>query len=274
MFSSNSEPSVWEFYSHLTSEEEQRDCSPSTMEASVELLPGNIIAECVTMEASVEFLPGNIMVSNRGKQEYAPEEELQELFNKQKHNAMRNRTSFETKSQAMSEFSGSPGSEGCGSITTRRRKDLSKSARDRGECADLSQRPRYDSGASYFRTMITPVSSLRGQHTNTDGMVEFKMRRKNKAVTLQWEAFSGIMGASGVAFLTVTQVICNTPPYPIMFPVCITYKGQNRSSALSVEPGASLGNIKFYINADRSTNNVASGDAFNVCAGAVTWIVD
>jgi hypothetical protein len=78
-----------------------------------------------------------------------------------------------------------------------------------------SRHDRYDPGVSYFTSVITPVTNLTPQYSGCTGCVEFRMRRKNKVVSLQWEPFNGTMAASGVSYLSVAQSICNTPPYQI-----------------------------------------------------------
>lgn len=100
------------------------------------------------------------------------------------------------------------------------------------------------------------------------------MRRKNKTVTLQWEPFSGNLAASGIAYLTVVQSFCNTPPYPIAVPIYLIYKGVGRNTHLTINPAATSGNIRFYLNTDGSTTDTTIGDNVVVAGGSATWIVD
>ena len=134
--------------------------------------------------------------------------------------------------------------------------------------------PRYDPGISCFTSVITPVTGLTPIYSGCIGSVEFKMRRKNKTVTLQWEPFTGSLAMSGIAYLTVSQSIANTPPYPISFPIVIQYLGKGLITNIEIDPFSKIGNIKFYLNADSSTSNTNVGDSFYVNGGAVTWIVD
>jgi len=133
---------------------------------------------------------------------------------------------------------------------------------------------RYDSGVSCFSSVITPVTGLDPQHTNHNGTVEFRMRRKNKTVTLQWEPFMGAVSQTGVSFLSVCQSICNTPPYPVSFPISIQYKGINKFSFITIDPNSKTGNIKFYLNQDKTSTDITVNDSFYIYGGAVTWIVD
>lgn len=132
---------------------------------------------------------------------------------------------------------------------------------------------RYDPGISHFMSIVTPVTGLTPQYSGITGSVEFRMRRKNKTVTLQWEPFSGTLAANSVAFLTVSQSISNTPPYPISIPITIQYKGLNRSTNITIDPHARTGNIKFHLNEDGTPAGVV-GDTFYVFGGNITWIVD
>lgn len=146
-------------------------------------------------------------------------------------------------------------------------------------CNDCNKCPSsncesYNPGISNFNSVIVPVTNLSSQYSGVTGCVEFRMRRKNKTVTFQWEPFSGTMAANGVAFLTVMQSICNTPPYPMSMPIYIRYKDENRITNITIDPSAVTGNIKFYLNTDGTGNNINMGDAFYIYAGSVSWIVD
>lgn len=155
---------------------------------------------------------------------------------------------------------------------------ISRYCREEKECLpstsdDHRHSSRYDPGVCYFTSVITPLSGLSG-FSGIGGCVEFKMRRKNKTVTLQWEPFTGILASSGVSYLTVAQNISNTPPYVISFPIYLIYKGTGRITHIEIDPFVKTGNIKFYLNSDGSSNNTVSGDSISVAGGAITWIVN
>ena len=133
---------------------------------------------------------------------------------------------------------------------------------------------KFDPGTSYFNSVITPLTNLTPGFSGVIGSVEFRMRRKNKTVTLQWEPFTGNMAAAGVAFLTVPQSICNTPPYPISIPIYILYKSIGRITHIEIDPYAKSGNIKLFLNIDGSSTGITAGDAISVPGGSITWIVD
>jgi hypothetical protein len=136
-----------------------------------------------------------------------------------------------------------------------------------------SSTPRYNPGVSYFTSVITPLSGLSG-FSGIKGSVEFKMRRKNKTITLQWEPFTGALASNGITYLTVAQNISNTPPYVVSFPIYLTYKGTGRITRIEIDPFVKTGNIKFYLNTDGSGTNINTGDNISVAGGAVTWIVN
>jgi len=132
----------------------------------------------------------------------------------------------------------------------------------------------YDPGAFMFTSIVTPVTGLTPLYSGVTGSVEFRMRRKNKVVNLQWEPFTGSMAATGVAFLTVNQSISNTPPYPIAELICIQYRGVDRPVKMVVDPNARGSNIHIYLNSDSSTTGINVGDSFQVYGGNITWSVD
>lgn len=136
-----------------------------------------------------------------------------------------------------------------------------------------SRGSRYDPGISYFTSVVTPITNL-STYYGIGGSVEFRMRRKNKTVTLQWEPFSGMISSNGVAYLTISQTISNTPPYPISFPLHISHKGVGKTTRIEIDPFTRTGNIKLYINTDGSSENISSGDNISVLGGSVSWIVD
>lgn len=146
------------------------------------------------------------------------------------------------------------------------------------ECSPYDNYPyrqeRYNGCGETFHSIVTPVTNLTPQYSGITGTVEFRMRRKNRTVTMQWEPFSGIMAASGVAFLTAPQSISNTPPYPVTWPIIIRYKDVNRQGNITVDPHSTNGNIRFYLNADGTGTDIAMGDSFYIYASSVTWLVN
>jgi hypothetical protein len=140
-------------------------------------------------------------------------------------------------------------------------------------CSSKSSYSYHIDGISCFNTMITPLSGLNG-FSNMCGCVQFKMRRKNKTVSLQWEPFSGDMASSGVAYLSVSQTICNAPPYPMEFPLVIIYKGVRKITYAYLDPFAHRENLRFYLNIDGSGTDINIGDNVNIPGQAITWIVN
>jgi hypothetical protein len=122
--------------------------------------------------------------------------------------------------------------------------------------------------------VITFLSELRAIYSTNIGSVNFMMRRRNKTVTLQWEPFTGVLTASGIAYLTVTTPIANTPPYPIESSIEIEYNGTRRKTFIQIDPFATSSNIRFYLNTDGSASNVLIGDTVVVKGGNAKWIVN
>lgn len=121
-----------------------------------------------------------------------------------------------------------------------------------------------------FRALITPVTGLRSLAIGTP-YIEFKVRRKNNTVTLQWEPFEGSVSQTGVAFLSVQQTIGQMPPYQMSFPIVIQFKGVQTVTYLMLDPSMNI-QIKFYLNISGSGADVVIGDSFIIPGGSVTWI--
>ena len=132
----------------------------------------------------------------------------------------------------------------------------------------------YDTGISNFKSIISPLLELKPLYSNLSGEVEFKTRRKNKVVTLQWEPFTGHMAHSGHAFLNVVQAIGTPPPYPIEFNVPIKHNGTFKYGWLVVDPFHKNHTLKFFINHDKTSLGINIGDKIEVSGHCVQWIVD
>ena len=126
-----------------------------------------------------------------------------------------------------------------------------------------------------FKAMVTPLVDLQPTYdpnNDSKGLVEFKMRRKNNVVNLQWEPFSGCITQNGIGFLSVQQSISNLPKYMINIPVVIQLKGVNKSTYLVVDPFASI-QLKIYLDVTGSGSGINSGDTVTVYGSCVSWIV-
>jgi hypothetical protein len=130
---------------------------------------------------------------------------------------------------------------------------------------------KYDPGISYFNSIITPLSNIQPAYSGCKGSVEFRMRRKNKTVSLQWEEFTGNLMTIGIDKLTVIQSICNTPPYVMNFPIMMKFGGNVILTSIIVDPYKpdNKGNIFFKL--PSYTNSNISITIYSSC---VSWIVD
>lgn len=125
-----------------------------------------------------------------------------------------------------------------------------------------------------FRSLITPLSSLTPINSKTPGPIEFRMRRKNKVVTLQWEPFSGIITTTGINYLMLAQTICNLPPYSVYGVYNIIYNGVGRICPIEVHPATVKSNLLFYLNTNSTSEGVNANDSITVQGGCLTWIVE
>jgi len=118
---------------------------------------------------------------------------------------------------------------------------------------------------------ITPLNQVITPNSEHGGLVEFQLRRKNKVVTMQWEAFEGSITQNGIAYLSVQQTISNLPPQPISLPYILNYLGVNKVSYIKIEPSSSI-QIKYYLDISGHGNDIKMGDHLSIPGGCVSWI--
>ena len=126
---------------------------------------------------------------------------------------------------------------------------------------------------STFRSLIVPLSALTPANAKFPGPIEFRMRRKNRVVSLQWEPFSGIITTTGITNLMMVQTIANMPPYIIYGVYNLEYNGILRQAPVVVDPTNVKSQVLFYLNADGTSTNVNANDTVNIKGGLVQWIV-
>jgi hypothetical protein len=136
------------------------------------------------------------------------------------------------------------------------------------------ERKSYNPSSISFKSTIVPVTCLKSKYNNCDNMVEFRMKRKNKIITFQWEPFTGSVGCNGISHIYINQSISNLPPYPISFPIVISYKGERRVTMLQIDPFERLGVFRFYFDVNGSSDKINIGDSFTIYGGCVSWILD
>lgn len=127
--------------------------------------------------------------------------------------------------------------------------------------------------ACVFKSLITPLSELKPYNSNVVGPIEIRMRRKNKVVSLQNEPFSGKLTASGVAYLSMVQTICNLPPYPVFGVYNLEYNGVLRQAPIEITPSDVKAQVKFYLNSNGSSDGITANDTVSVKGTYVSWIV-
>jgi len=132
----------------------------------------------------------------------------------------------------------------------------------------------YDGQTSCFSGVVSPLSKLQTDQGGAHGLVEFKQRRRNKVVTLQWEGFSGVLAASGIGCLDLEQRIPNLPPHPVTFPLYIEYKGEGRVTHVMIDPYSSRHNLRFYLRTDGKTHKIHKRDGIKIYGGCIQWIAD
>ncbi|HSW76406.1 MAG TPA: hypothetical protein VLG50_05150 [Candidatus Saccharimonadales bacterium] len=141
------------------------------------------------------------------------------------------------------------------------------------ECRKLQKKYNHPD-VCQFKSIITPLSELTPDNCKHPGPIAFRMRRKNKVVSLQWEPFSGKITTSGITHLSLVQTICNMPPYSVFGVYNIEHNGNLRQAPIEINPNNVKAQVLFYINSDGTATNVNANDSVNVKGGMVSWIVN
>lgn len=97
------------------------------------------------------------------------------------------------------------------------------------------------------------------------------LKDENGAIHLQWETFTGIIGAKGAAFIAVGCVIPYTPCKSTTFTVPRSYNGTGGYSLVEISNDGTE-QIKFYIQPTKDGSSVEVGDTVIFNGSCVTWI--
>lgn len=133
---------------------------------------------------------------------------------------------------------------------------------EKGDCRPNDCKLRPD--VTEFCGMIIPAKSNNGCYISP----LFRMRRKNKTVTLQWDEFSGLVTATGITFLQMNQPIPNLPCNKMEFLISVSHRGQRGIGILKI-----VLDEHFNVLFDFQTN-LQLNDSFIVYSSAVTWITN
>lgn len=114
-------------------------------------------------------------------------------------------------------------------------------------------------------TPDTPVSR--------PGLIQVILRRKYGMVTLQWETFTGTIGANGRGYLTLNQDIANPPVFRFTTLIYVIYNNIGQLGLFEFNPFTSESlKIHFSIDMNFASNGVRIGDTVEIPGNAVTWI--
>jgi hypothetical protein len=122
-----------------------------------------------------------------------------------------------------------------------------------------------------FTSVISPLNSIKPSFSHANGSVEFRMRRRNKTVTLQWEPFTALISVGGSKSFYVSQSISNLPPYIMDFPITLRYKNKVTNGYVTIDPFVRDNRNNISFNLDLETN---TGDIMNFNGGSISWICD
>ncbi len=117
---------------------------------------------------------------------------------------------------------------------------------------------------------ITPLQDI-VVASSSEPLVPFRIYKDGRQVTLQWETFSGSMGASGKAYLVARQSYSGMPAHAVYGNLIIDYAGTKRHTQIVIDPLSSE-KIKFYLVFDTPASEVAVNDQVTVYGGSITWL--
>lgn len=123
-----------------------------------------------------------------------------------------------------------------------------------------------------FGSIVTPLNNLVSQSGNI-GSIEIHVTQIGSTVTFQWEGFTGVLSATGVAYLTINQTVPYFGSGTFTFPIILTHAGTQKVGYLYISSSSSNIQARIYLNEDGSTTGVNVGDAIQVNSGSVSWIL-
>lgn len=142
------------------------------------------------------------------------------------------------------------------------------------KCNTTTKIYKYKTGHTYssnYTSVITPVIDLTPGYSGVTGAVQFLLRRSKGCIFMQWEPFSGQIGAGGIDSLLVQQRFQSRPLYDIVHPIVISYRGVLRTTRAVMSAD---GMLRIYLNADGSSTDINMGDAFQVFGTTFTWMAN
>lgn len=117
---------------------------------------------------------------------------------------------------------------------------------------------------------LNPVSNLQGDWSQSDNAIKIFVQRRGGVVTLQWETFSGIIGAEGLKHIVMNVSFSGMPIAPITELIAVEYRGVMRTGYVQINPY-----IKEVIQFHHELSDTILsrvGDRIVVYGKAISWV--
>lgn len=117
---------------------------------------------------------------------------------------------------------------------------------------------------------LNPVSNLQGLWSQSDGAIKVFVQRRGGVVTMQWETFSGIIGAEGLKHIVMNLSFSGMPITPITELIAVEYRGVVKTGYVHINPYIKEV-IQFHHDFTEQTLSKV-GDRILVYGKAISWV--
>lgn len=124
-----------------------------------------------------------------------------------------------------------------------------------------------------IRAYVSDLTKVVGKDTRTrDNRVGLHIRRRNKVVTLQYEAFSGQLAANGIRYISLGTSTTSKPITPVEEPIICEYNGTRMVGYIRID-SCDVDEIQLHFDIKDSID-VKVGDTVSFSGRTVHWITD
>lgn len=124
-------------------------------------------------------------------------------------------------------------------------------------------------------SVISPVHNISTCDRKCD-IINFIITKQNNIVFMQWEPFYGRISENGICHLMVVQQMPHLPCTRLFFSYRLKIRDKIKVSILEINPYCKdyHGNVFFYLNPDKSGNEVTCNDHFEIYGSCVNWLIE
>lgn len=124
-----------------------------------------------------------------------------------------------------------------------------------------------------IRAYVSDLTKVVGRDSRIrDNRVGLQIRRRNKVVTLQYEAFSGQLAANGIKYVSLGTSTTSKPISPIEEPIVVEYNGTRTVGYVRIDP-SDVDEIQFHFDI-KDCFDVKMGDTVSFSGRTIHWITD